>query len=114
MVKYLKRHEELVREALSQKGCSDWEGLRRYHKSQIEFLQHERWVHLLVTLFFGLFFLMSILTAAVSERLEILPVALLFLILLVPYIAHYYKLENGVQRLYELYNRIDEKCRQEK
>jgi len=48
--------------------------------------------------------------AAVSEKFEILLVSLLLLVLLIPYIAHYYKLENGVQRLYELYNKIDEKC----
>ncbi|HOM02198.1 MAG TPA: hypothetical protein PLH43_05150 [Acetivibrio sp.] len=110
MVKYLKRQEELVKEALSGSSFSDWEDLRSYHKTQIEFLQHERLVHLLVTLFFGLFFLISFLAAAVSEKLEILLVSFLILILLIPYIAHYYKLENGVQRLYELYNKIDEKC----
>ncbi|GAE88244.1 hypothetical protein [Acetivibrio straminisolvens] len=109
MVKYLIKHEELVKEALAKNNCSDWESFRSYHKTQIEFLQHERLVHLLVTLFFGLFFLISVLAAAVSEKLEILLVALLLLILLIPYIAHYYKLENGVQRLYELYNKIDEK-----
>ncbi|HHV30496.1 hypothetical protein [Acetivibrio mesophilus] len=109
MVKYLKRVEELMKEALSGNDSSNWEDLANYYKSHIEFLQHERQIHLLVTLFFGLFFLMSVLAAAISEKLEILVVAFLFLVLLIPYIAHYYKLENGVQRLYELYSRINEK-----
>jgi len=37
MVKYLKRQEELVEEALSKDNCSDWESLRNYHKSQLNF-----------------------------------------------------------------------------
>jgi len=114
MVKYLKRQEELVEEALSKDNCSDWESLRNYHKSQIEFLQHERLVHLLVTLSFGFFFLISVLAAAVSEKFEILLVSLLLLVLLIPYIAHYYKLENGVQRLYELYNKLMKMCKENK
>ncbi|NLA43621.1 hypothetical protein GX865_05780 [Candidatus Saccharibacteria bacterium] len=32
--------------------------------------------------------------------------AVLFLALLIPYIVHYYHLENGVQRLYSLYDEI--------
>lgn len=34
--------------------------------------------------------------------------ALLFLCLLIPYIAHYYLLENEVQKMYDQYDRIVE------
>jgi len=113
MVKYIKKQEELAKNALSLKSCPDWERFLNYHKTQIEFIQHERLVHLLVTLFFGLFFLTTILISVACDKLELLGVAAMFLILLIPYIAHYYKLENGVQRLYELYNSIDEHLRDE-
>ena len=33
----------------------------------------------------------------------------LFLVLLIPYIFHYYRLENGVQKLYEYYDKLN--CR---
>ncbi len=39
-----------------------------------------------------------------------LAAAVLMLILLVPYIAHYYFLENGVQKLYGIYDKICEKA----
>ncbi|HOQ36872.1 MAG TPA: hypothetical protein PK033_10235 [Acetivibrio sp.] len=113
MVKYIKKQEELVKNILSSESYSQWEWLLDYHKTQIEFIQHERLIHLLVTLFFGLFFLTTTLISVAFDKLELLGVAAMFLILLIPYIAHYYKLENGVQRLYELYNRIDERCRDE-
>ncbi|AEV69639.1 hypothetical protein Clocl_3112 [Acetivibrio clariflavus DSM 19732] len=108
---YLKRHEQFVNEALEKKEDVDWEWLKEYHKTQIQFLQHERLIHLLVTLAFALFFLATVLFATSFEKPVILLVSLLVLVLLVPYIAHYYKLENGVQRWYELYNKIDEICR---
>ena len=38
----------------------------------------------------------------------VLALDILFLTLLIPYIKHYYGLENGVQRLYSLYSRLEE------
>jgi len=111
MVDYLKRHEQMVKEALEKNENMDWEWLRDYHRTQIEYLQHERLVHLIITLAFALFFLVTILFATTFEKPVILLATLLILVLLVPYIGHYFKLENGVQRWYDLYNRIDENCR---
>ncbi|WP_010248601.1 hypothetical protein [Acetivibrio cellulolyticus] len=111
MVDYLKNHEKFVTEALEKNEDFDWEWLRDYHKTQIEYLQHERLIHLMVTLAFALLFVTTIMFAVCFEKIIILPVSLLLLVLLVPYIAHYFKLENGVQRWYGLYNKIDENCR---
>jgi len=111
MGEYLKRHEQFVKEALEKKEDLDWEWLKEYHKTQIQYLQHERLIHLLITLAFALFFLVTILFAVSFEKPVILLVTLLVFVLLAPYIAHYYKLENGVQRWYDLYNKIDEICR---
>jgi len=111
LVDYLKKHEKFVMEALEGEPDVNWCWLRDYHKTQIEYLQHERLIHLMVTLAFALFFIVTILFTVCFEKLIILLVSLLVLILLAPYIAHYFKLENGVQRWYVLYDRIDEKCR---
>ena len=111
MEDYLKKHEQFVVEKLKKEEAVDWEWLKNYHKTQIQFLQHERLIHLLVTLAFALFFIVTILFAVSFEKPVILLVSLLVLALLAPYIAHYFKLENGVQRWYELYNRMDEICR---
>jgi Ca2+/Na+ antiporter len=114
MVDYLKGHEKFVKEALDKKEDFDWDWLRDYHKTQIEYMQHERLIHLMVTLAFALFFIVTILFAVSFEKPVILLVSLFVLVLLVPYIAHYFKLENGVQRWYELYKNIDENCRRKK
>ena len=112
MIKYLKEHENYILRALASENDSfNWVCLQEYHKSQIGFLQHERLVHLLVTLSFGLFLLVSVFFTIVFVKIEIILLDLLFLILLIPYIIYYYKLENGVQRWYNLYTMINDRIK---
>jgi len=114
MLKYLKAHESYVLQTLetgldANGNQPDWESLREFHKTQIEFLQHERLVHLLVTLAIGLFFLISVFFSISLARIELFLLDALFFVLLVPYLIHYYQLENGIQRLYLLFNRLNRK-----
>lgn len=76
---------------------------------QIRFFEHERLVHLLVTLFFALLFVIGILFFYAFPGLPILALSAAFLALLVPYIRHYYILENGTQKLYALYDELNRK-----
>ncbi len=75
---------------------------------QIGFFQHERLVHLIVTITFALLTMMSVLGFLALVQPGILVLAILLIILLVPYIRHYYILENGVQKLYTYYDRLVE------
>jgi hypothetical protein len=52
---------------------------------------------------------MTILAIVIWETLALIPLAVLLLILLVPYIKHYYFLENSVQTLYKYYDQMYEK-----
>jgi hypothetical protein len=107
MEAYLKRHEAFIRGQLSSAGEGvDWAGLSRFHAAQIGYLQHERLVHLLVTLFFGLSSLLVLLFLVVQPQILAGVLLLLLLALLIPYLAHYYTLENGVQRWYQLANEL--------
>lgn len=81
--------------------------LARLHV-RIGFFSHERLVHLLVMLGFAVFFLMALFMALVKGGVGLFVLAVLFLALLVPYIKHYYFLENSVQKMYLIYNRIEE------
>ena len=63
---------------------------------RIGFYQHERLIHLIVTMSFAIFLLVSI-------NVYFLALSVLLLVLLVPYIAHYYFLENSTQELYKVY-----------
>ncbi len=67
---------------------------------QIGFLSHERLIHLLVTLSFALFTLMTVLSLDMTDNPALYALLVLLLCLLIPYIRHYFLLENGVQRLY--------------
>ena len=71
---------------------------------QISFFQHERLIHLLVTLTFALLTIGSIITCLFVTSVPLLIMTLLSLCLLIPYIRHYYILENGVQELYTRYD----------
>jgi Ca2+/Na+ antiporter len=111
MEKYLERHEAFVRQQLGVAGEGiDWAGLARFHRTQIEYLQHERLVHLLVTLFFGLCLLLTAFFFVLHPQLAVGVLLVLLLALVVPYVAHYYKLENGVQRWYHLANEIERRA----
>ena len=69
----------------------------------IIFFQHERLVHLIVTFLTALSTIIFLLGTLYFEEVSLLVLFLLSLSLFAPYIFHYYNLENGVQRLYDLY-----------
>ena len=73
---------------------------------RIGFYQNERLIHLIVTMSFGVFFLLSLILA--FSNAYFLALSALLLILLVPYIAHYYFLENSTQELYKVYYSLTE------
>lgn len=71
---------------------------------QIGFFQHERLIHLIVTVVFALLTMLAILGTLIAPQPALFLLILFLLILLVPYIRHYYILENGVQKLYRFYD----------
>ena len=76
------------------------------HLNQIGFFQHERLIHLIVTVTFALLEMLAILLNVISDSLFSLLLPVVILILLVPYIRHYYILENEVQKMYTQYDEI--------
>ncbi|MBQ2639362.1 MAG: hypothetical protein IJF92_01160 [Bacilli bacterium] len=69
----------------------------------IVFYQHERLIHLIVTFFVGISMIIILIAGLYFQELLILIMFLILLLLFIPYIIHYYFLENGVQKLYDLY-----------
>ena len=84
----------------------EWKRILQEHLTQIAFFQHERLVHLIVTVTFAILTMMSIIASIMISNLVLLVLTLLFLVLLVPYIMHYYTLENEVQKMYTQYDEI--------
>ena len=91
---------------------ADWERIREEHLVQIGFFQHERLIHLIVTVIFALLTVFSIgmafllMAQGTEGALSWLLVVAAFLILLIPYVRHYYILENEVQKMYRQYDEI--------
>lgn len=107
MRKYLTAYLSRIEDLLKRNVPLDYDELIRNHLQKIEFMQHERLIHFLVTMLFalGLFLLMG--TFLVAETVLLLPLLFLILILLIPYILHYYFLENSVQKMYRIYDELN-------
>jgi len=107
MKKSLKEHVNFIENILQKENNSfDWSALSDFNRTQIGFFQHERLVHLLITLFFGLIFFGSVITELFLMNLGILIISIILLIVLPFYVWHYFVLENSVQKLYELEKEI--------
>ncbi len=78
------------------------------HLIKIQFYQHERLVHFLVTMLFAIMFLITFLYSLENPSLGIIMLVIMFFALLVPYIFHYYNLENSVQYMYKQYDKLKE------
>ena len=83
-----------------------WTEILQEHLVQIGFFQHERLIHLTVTVTFAILTIMSFVASLVVGMPALLALTLLFVVLLIPYIMHYYTLENEVQKMYVQYDRI--------
>ena len=107
MIDYMKRHECYVRGMLEKKlSRAAWQDLLAYHDQQIRWMQHERLVHLIVMLFICLFTLLALGFVILAPTLPFFILLGLLIVLSAAYIVHYYRLENGVQKWYELSREI--------
>lgn len=73
------------------------------HLTQIKFFQHERLVHLIVTVFVGSMTILFLLFGLLTNNIYLYILFAATFILFIPYIFYYYFLENGVQKLYKQY-----------
>ena len=71
---------------------------------KIIFFQHERLIHLIITLFYVLMFLIFLVLISISYIFIVPSIILMFFVIF--YIIHYFRLENGVQYLYKLYDDV--------
>ncbi len=108
MEKRILNYRKFIDELLEKGEDRDWEELSKQHLVQISFFQHERLIHLLVTLAFGLFFMLAIILSEMTTSIFCLLLVLLFLVVLIAYVRHYYILENETQKMYIQYDRIQE------
>lgn len=108
MRKYFSAYIQYVLDMLEDES-TDFKKLEQELLIKISFMQHERLIHLLVTILFAVLLFLSLIIFFISDIAAMLLVTLLMLVLLIPYIAHYFFLENGVQKLYCIYDTVRSK-----
>jgi len=99
ITEFIKRHNESLKRDFFDKSFLS------YHLKQINFLQHERLVHLIVMLFviFSVLFFFSLFL--LLNNILFLVLFGILLILTLFYVFHYFKLENTVIEWYFIYNK---------
>lgn len=86
------------------------EAMKRQVLTQISFFQHERLIHLIVTITFALLAVVAFGICAVAPTVPFFGLEVLLLVLLIPYIRHYYILENSVQTMYRCYDKLSQEA----
>ena len=112
MEKRILNYRKLI-DSMLEKNEGDWQELLKEHLIQICFFQHERLIHLIVTVTFALMEIIAIVATVVSGYMWLFALAFVLMVLLVPYIRHYYILENEVQKMYAQYDKILERTKEE-
>lgn len=107
MKKYLYDYIKSIDKILKSDEKVNYKKLREEHLVKIEFFQHERFIHLIVTMFYALFtFIFFFFSETYMPFMIIVVVLMIFLAF---YVVHYFRLENGVQYLYKQYDEIEKK-----
>lgn len=106
MRKYLTAYMEYIDRLLGQEKIDNIQDLKKELLMQIQFMQHERLIHLLVTMLFAFMLFMCLGIFFISENILFGILAGILLLPLIPYIWHYYFMENSVQRMYCQYNQL--------
>lgn len=88
----------------------DWEEEIKKHLVQIKFFAHERFIHLIVTVLFAIMTVLVFLYLLDHFALSILALLAAIMVLLIPYIKHYFLMENSVQYMFEQYDKMMEKA----
>lgn len=103
LIAYLKELDKKEYLEMTRKEAED---MKKELLIQIQFFQHERMIHLIVTALFAILEVLSLLICVIDMSIFSSVLCGLFFILLIPYIYHYYLLENGVQEMYKWYDHI--------
>ena len=112
---YLSYIESFIKNRLETASDEEIEKVLSEFETKIAYFQHERLIHLIVTMFFALFTLMEFaLIFMIRDAWDLIIsavflMAVILLCVLIGYVCHYYFLENSVQKMYRLRDKIIEK-----
>lgn len=104
MTKEIKKYLAELQKNVSEPDANIQRLLKLLEK-RIQFYQHERLIHLIITMTFAVLCVLSF--SVMISNIIFLPLGVLFLALEIPYVFHYYFLENSVQALQRTYFEIE-------
>jgi len=114
MEKKLKNYHDFIKKA----SAHPTPQLIKYHQEMLAAFQHERFIHLIVTMFFALFMIiffifttvlfLSLPSSSWGDIFSLSSAFITFVLFAVTlfYVRHYYQLENGVQKLEEITSKL--------
>lgn len=107
ILEYRKYMDELLKRLEAGETGEDIAHIKAEHLVQLGFFQHERLIHLIVTVLFAVLEFMAFLFILIAPGIDTILLVFAVLVLLIPYIRHYYLLENEVQKMYVQYDRLE-------
>ena len=108
MKDYMKAYIDGIDELIKKRKKDNIDEVIETHLIKIKFFMHERLIHFLVTMLFAILTIISFFFTISHFSFGLFLLTLLFIVLLVPYIFHYYYLENSVQHMYDQYDSLVE------
>ena len=100
LTNYIKETDKLIKKKKITKKTKE------EHLIKIDFFKHERLIHLLVTLFYGIYTFVFLYFSTIYSMFVI--IFFILLVILLFYVVHYFRLENGVQYLYKQYDQMND------
>ena len=110
MADRIRQYMKYIDQLLESEEEMDWEEEMKKHLVQIAFFAHERMIHLIVTVTFAILTVLIILYTFDHFSIPMALLIILFMGLMIPYIRHYFLLENSVQDMYEQYDKMQAKA----
>lgn len=110
MKKYIDSYIADTKKYIENPSPETIEKVKKEHLVQIQFIQHERLIHWLVTMLVCILLFIAVAVLMIKpECSACIPLVILLIGLTVPYMLYYYYIENKTQELYRLYNELSEK-----
>ena len=102
-----KTYDKEIKRILAEKDIKvDWKKILGQHRRMTERIQHERLIHLLVTMFVGTVMSMGAFMTIIFQNAMLAILTILLLILFTAYLFHYRFLENTTQSWYKIEERL--------
>lgn len=99
---FKKYNAEIIKILESSTSDINWKDVNARHTLMLSWIQHERLIHLLVTIFVGITMCLFCITTIVTDKVVLVFLDIPLMMLFIGYIFHYMFLENTTQRWYQL------------